>query len=263
MPQKRKDGFRFLAIMLLCVVACVGLSGRMGTAEEASVSAARHTAQQAAATQWPRGTSPLGGADRAFSPTPSSTPWPADVLAYLNSAGIQTPNGMAEASILDPSAYRSLEQGDQGEDVLALKTRLAELGYFSTATVFSKNYSEATATAVFQFQKDHGLEPTGIADPLTQAILFSDALCQSAGQLSLTRQPGAGNSPTLRPSQEQRGETEATEKVVAYIGNSNTKKFHRLSCSSIKQMKDSNKVSLFSREEAIKKGYVPCKRCNP
>lgn len=50
---------------------------------------------------------------------------------------------------------------------------------------------------------------------------------------------------------------------VNYIGNANTKKFHYPTCSSVSDMKESNKVAIRSREDAINQGYVPCKRCNP
>lgn len=46
-----------------------------------------------------------------------------------------------------------------------------------------------------------------------------------------------------------------------YIGNKNTKKFHRQSCHTLPAEK--NRVELKSRDEAIKQGYVPCKNCNP
>ena len=49
----------------------------------------------------------------------------------------------------------------------------------------------------------------------------------------------------------------------AYIGNSNTGKFHRSSCGSVSQMRDYNKVGFDSRSEAINAGYDPCKRCKP
>lgn len=48
-----------------------------------------------------------------------------------------------------------------------------------------------------------------------------------------------------------------------YIGNANTGKFHHAYCSSVGQMNPSNKVCLTSRDEAISRGFVPCKRCNP
>ena len=48
-----------------------------------------------------------------------------------------------------------------------------------------------------------------------------------------------------------------------YVLNTNTKKFHLPSCSSVKDMKDKNKQEVTcSRDEVIDMGYVPCKHCN-
>lgn len=47
----------------------------------------------------------------------------------------------------------------------------------------------------------------------------------------------------------------------SYIGNRNTKKFHRKSCRTLPAPK--NQVKLSSREKAISSGYVPCKNCDP
>ena len=46
-----------------------------------------------------------------------------------------------------------------------------------------------------------------------------------------------------------------------YIGNKNTKKFHRTSCHTLP--KESNRVYFRSREKAVSSGYVPCKNCHP
>jgi competence protein ComEC len=46
-----------------------------------------------------------------------------------------------------------------------------------------------------------------------------------------------------------------------YIGNLNSKKFHRPTCGSLPAEK--NQVFFDSRAEAVEQGYVPCKRCNP
>lgn len=49
-----------------------------------------------------------------------------------------------------------------------------------------------------------------------------------------------------------------------YILNTNTRKFHRPDCSSVKKMKDKNKAEFTgTREEAIAAGYDPCGNCNP
>ena len=48
-----------------------------------------------------------------------------------------------------------------------------------------------------------------------------------------------------------------------YVGNRNSGKFHYSWCSSVSDMKEKNKVTFHSREEAIAEEYVPCKKCNP
>lgn len=51
---------------------------------------------------------------------------------------------------------------------------------------------------------------------------------------------------------------------TTYILNTNTHKFHYPSCSSVDDMKEKNKQEYQgNREDVIRQGYVPCKRCNP
>ena len=51
---------------------------------------------------------------------------------------------------------------------------------------------------------------------------------------------------------------------TTYVLNTNTKKFHYPTCSSVDDMKEKNKqIYTGSREEVINMGYIPCKRCNP
>lgn len=47
----------------------------------------------------------------------------------------------------------------------------------------------------------------------------------------------------------------------SYIGNKNSKIFHKEDCSST--VSEKNKIDLNTRKEAISKGFRPCKRCNP
>ena len=50
----------------------------------------------------------------------------------------------------------------------------------------------------------------------------------------------------------------------SYVLNTNTKKFHLPSCSSLNQMNESNKGEFMgTRDELIQQGYEPCKRCHP
>lgn len=83
--------------------------------------------------------------------------------------------------------------------------------------------------------------------------LQGDIAAVSNGQnISITTQKNehAQTNPTAQDKTE-----------TAYIGNKNTKKFHRPDCSSLPAEK--NRVYLESREEAISEGFVGCKRCNP
>jgi len=49
----------------------------------------------------------------------------------------------------------------------------------------------------------------------------------------------------------------------SYVGNRNSKVFHKAGCSSVKKMKDSNKVYMDSRLAYISAGYKPCGICKP
>ena len=66
---------------------------------------------------------------------------------------------------------RVLQYGDEGDDVLALQTRLKELKYYTGN--LSGRYREGTRKAVETFQADFDLDQTGVADLRTLSILFS------------------------------------------------------------------------------------------
>lgn len=66
--------------------------------------------------------------------------------------------------------------------------------------------------------------------------------------------------PEPEPEAIQEPEPQGTD----YILNTNTHKFHYPNCSSVGQMKESNKEFFTgSRDDVIARGYDPCKRCNP
>lgn len=56
---------------------------------------------------------------------------------------------------------------------------------------------------------------------------------------------------------------EETTVTYSYIGNKNSKIYHYPDCGSIDTIKEKNKVNFISEDEAIDKGYSPCKACNP
>ena len=53
-----------------------------------------------------------------------------------------------------------------------------------------------------------------------------------------------------------------TQKNI-YIGHQGTKKFHLPGCKWAGKIKPENKIEFSTRQEAIDKGYVPCKVCKP
>ena len=57
--------------------------------------------------------------------------------------------------------------------------------------------------------------------------------------------------------------TEHTDEDT-YIVNTNTGRFHKPSCTSVKQMKESNRLErTTTRDELISEGYEPCRNCKP
>lgn len=55
--------------------------------------------------------------------------------------------------------------------------------------------------------------------------------------------------------------TEEPQKEEEYIGNVNTKKFHKSSCSYLPD--EDNREYFDTIEEAEDNGYKPCQKCNP
>ena len=85
----------------------------------------------------------------------------------------------------------------------------------------------------------------------------NSAVSQSAADKSGTQQAAVQTESVKETSAPVSTGTE-------YILNTNTKKFHYPSCSSVKQMKASNKKEYTgSRDNLIAQGYDPCKKCNP
>ena len=66
------------------------------------------------------------------------------------------------------------------------------------------------------------------------------------------------------PVQEEPEEQTPVSSGTTYILNTNTKKFHYPSCSSVDQMSDKNRQEFTgTRDEIIAMGYDPCGRCHP
>lgn len=87
--------------------------------------------------------------------------WDSDLLESL-----------AETEAELQSSFPALEKGSKGDEVKALQQRLVDLRWLNGSV--DGDFGNKTKTAVESFQQKVGLPKTGIADGLTQALLFSD-----------------------------------------------------------------------------------------
>jgi len=89
-----------------------------------------------------------------------------------------------------------------------------------------------------------------------------------AGTVTITAKTSNGLKATCKVTVKEKSDTTVINSSangnITYVLNTNTKKFHLPSCSSVKDIKDKNKQEVTcSRDEVIDMGYVPCKHCNP
>ena len=101
-------------------------------------------------------------------------------LALLYSEGAIGADAQPDATSVPsitatPGMNRTLKQGDSGEDVRVLQTRLKELGFYAGS--IDGQMGPGTVSALKAFQTRNGLTADGVAGAGTQSILYSaDAL---------------------------------------------------------------------------------------
>ena len=78
------------------------------------------------------------------------------------------------ATDIQPSR-NTLKRGSRGTEVLDMKNRLCELGYFKANSQLSNEFNDTCVQRLKEFQRVNGLPETGIADGATLSILYSDA----------------------------------------------------------------------------------------
>lgn len=88
---------------------------------------------------------------------------------------------------------------------------------------------------------------------------FGEILCQSDGTHIVFSAQSDASVPTANT--EVTRERPAVDEENAYIGNLNSKKFHRPECVYLPE--EQNSIYFATRDEAVGQGYVPCGRCNP
>ena len=101
--------------------------------------------------------------------------------------------------------------------------------------------------------------------PTTEAPTAPATEAPTEATIQAPTEPSTEAPTALVPDETGSDNAPAPERAVHdYVINTNTGKFHEPSCSSVKEIKDSNRWDYTgTREEIIEMGYVPCKRCNP
>ena len=98
----------------------------------------------------------------------------------------QRQNGLAQDGIIGPSTweaimdpaakYYSTSNGDQGEDIQRIQSRLYELGYLATEDLVTGNFGDKTEEAVLKLQQVNSLEQDGRVGRQTMNLLYSDEI---------------------------------------------------------------------------------------
>ena len=91
--------------------------------------------------------------------------------------------------LLLTAQYRVLKNGDDGDEVARLQQRLIDLGYLDAKA--TGKFRSATEGAVKNFQKQNGLEVTGVADLDTQQRLFGETALAKGVSPTPTPDPNA------------------------------------------------------------------------
>lgn len=84
------------------------------------------------------------------------------------------------------------------------------------------------------------------------------------GDSKLSGGTSAGSGSSGKTDTKKESDTSKNAAKQTYILNTNTKKFHKPGCRSVKQMSEKNKKEVKdTRDHIISDGYSPCKICNP
>jgi hypothetical protein len=134
---------------------------------------------------------------------------------------------------------------------LVIGTALAASNIDSAYQLASKEAGETTTAVVESIDLSEFEEHFGLSLSAEDEKLVRIALLAYSNGAILVHPAGINRT------------AQATTIDDPYVGNKNSKKFHYSWCSSVSDIKENNKVTFSSREEATSQGYEPCKRCEP
>lgn len=198
------------------------------------------------------------------------------------SVGIKLVNGK-NSFVLCGDAEKDSEK-DMLDSKIDLKADVLKISHHgsrtSTTDAFLKAVQPAYAVISVGKDNDYGLPDEESLKKLSEnkikyyrtdelgSIVASSDGTDITWKYTSNKEDKTGKSGDIKNSRSEKqtteSATEATAKGTDFIINTNTGKFHKPGCSSVKQMNESNKQYYNgSRDDLVSKGYDPCKRCSP
>ena len=86
------------------------------------------------------------------------------------------------------------KEGDAGAEIMAIKQRMLELGYYN-GNISHNRFNDTMTERVKQLQKVNGLTQTGVIDEELYTLIFSDAVLMKNGKKATTGTPAAAAEP--------------------------------------------------------------------
>lgn len=164
----------------------------------------------------------------------------------------------AEHAVLDSGADLSatvLKVGHHGSDTSTCYPFLRAVSpQYAVISVGAGNSYGHPDDGTLSKLRDAGVE-------VFRTDLQGDIFCTSDGKTVYFETQKQANEEQVNPTVADGSGQESVNQSGTYIGNLNSFKFHRTSCSSLP--KESNRIYFDSRSAAVEAGYEPCKRCNP
>lgn len=121
---------------------------------------------------------------------------------------------------------------------------------------------QAVGTQIFR--SDIQGEVTVTYDETSDQLSFSQEPCNDWTPGDNSQNSGQTAEAQQQTNVQAEEQNQVADGAQEYVLNTNTKKFHYPSCSSVSQMKDKNKeVMTATRDDLIEMGYSPCGNCHP
>ena len=95
------------------------------------------------------------------------------------------------------------------------------------------------------------------------AILLAGTMAFAQAPAPTTKKPAAPVAPAPAAAPKPEAKPAPAPIASGFVGNKNSKIYHKPDCKEGAKMKAGNKVAFASKADAEKAGFKPCKACKP